>query len=299
MSQGIAPFDRLTKLTKIINADDLIARWIGLTEQQIADSIANGRPKAYEITEKRSASDGSTIYYCEIVSITPLIVLKNNTNKAYSYGNIIFSKDEVEDIERQCPDLTYQLDGPRGIPLTADEADGTALNQIPCYRLAKRWGCSDEDVLFIIKTGGFDFPCSDEDSESVDFVYDSIVFENELIEWEKSHKSVLDYLKSHFQRHLCHINTTQELKDTTTNKSRSTCAANDAHKENSLSNWKRDLAIAVKLTFRLAKSHTTTDDINFQEVWDDGLRSNNIEDTRQEAFNIFRKALREEMKEKS
>lgn len=295
MSQGIAPFDLLTKLTSVLNADELIARWVGLTEQQIADSVGSGRPKAYIIEETRKDHNGTPIHYCRATSVSPGLVGTKNNTKRYEYGDIAFSKDEVEDIERRTPDLRYQLEGPRGIPLTPAEASGTAFNQIPCYKLAKRWGCSDEDVLFIIKTGDFDFPCSDDDSESIDFVYDAIVFEDALIEWESSHKALLDYLKSHFLRHENHAREIQNLKDENIDKRNQTQAANNAHQENSINDWKRDFAIAIKLAFQLAQYTTPLDKSTFIKIWVCALQTNKIEGARQEARELFWQATREVM----
>lgn len=296
MSQGIAPLDGLTQLTSVLNADELIARWVGLTEQQIADSIGNGRPKAYIIEETRRDHNDTPIHYGRVISASPTLVWTTHKTKRYEYGGIVFSKDEVEKIEEQCKDITYQLDGPRSIPLTPAEANGTAFNQIPCYRLATRWGCSMEDVLFIIKTGGFDFPCSDEDSESIDFVYDAIVFEDDLIEWESSHKAMLDYLKSHFVRHANHAREINKLKEESIEKRNKTQAANNTHQENSINDWKRDFAIAIKLAFQLAQQTTPLTKSFFIESWNSALQANNIKKKkRQEARELFWKTVRQVM----
>lgn len=155
-----------TLLPNVIDAVDLLLRWTGISQNELAAMVHDGVIPAFWQVKRLKNGDGEAISYCVAGKIPEGPVHRD-------WGSIVFRLEDVEQLESNHPEFKW-------IPEKLDKWIG-------CDTLAKRWGWSPFDVLNLLASG--ELRHSDNDREwwlDTDVKYlDSIfVHGTDLLSWE-------------------------------------------------------------------------------------------------------------------
>jgi len=313
------------QLLGVITAEDLLAKWVGVTEDQFADMIESGRPIPYKISVTRTNLDGIDIYFCKATRYMKALATYKNGTKKYVYSGIVFSKIEVDAMEQATPELTWQMKGPREVQLTQEERDGTAFQTVDCSTLPKRWECDILDVLIIFSLGSCDLRYGNTGTLhaplTVEDIYSMDVILSDLLKWEAEHRTILECLKSKAKgastlhgdpkkitARIAQLqsdnetlrNTIAQIKESKkcspATDSSKTANANSAIQGKAAKAWEVDLTIAVALTAELAEIGKPNSTTEHEGMWEKRHNAPEGSNPRRDAFRAFRRALPDKLK---
>jgi hypothetical protein len=161
--------------------------------------VEASRPIPYIVNTTRTNADGKRIYFCTVTEYRKMLTIFKDMTKKFTYGDIVFSTNEVKRIEQLSPELTWPMDGPREVQLTHEEKYGTDFELVNCYDLPKRWECDLLDVLIIFSLDGSNIPYIDSGCLHspliVEDLYSMDVVLSDLLIWEAANSTILECFK--------------------------------------------------------------------------------------------------------
>lgn len=138
------------RLTDIIYCDDLLRRWPGVSEDELAAIIKGHTLPCYTQHKRLKAPDGQEISFCTKGG-KPWGQWQGEI-AYYDWGSIVFETADVERFEIDRPELKW--------PIIKDEEQMPHQDQwecekewINCDTLAARWGWSPFDVVELLDSG--------------------------------------------------------------------------------------------------------------------------------------------------
>lgn len=272
-------------LDRIIPAEELLRRWPGLVEEELADILnfaEEGEPvlRAYWHDKTLIKPDNSRIHVCTDCSPEPSTQTDGDTTYFDWGGNevslgIVFDLSTVEQKENLHPEFLYLV--ARNGEQLEDSAEPSAGHWINCDTLADSWGCSPSDVVEAINKKGLNL---DAHYPGDFFQYDTLdrfsVHSVDLAKFEHKHAEYLESLKPPTTTPTCPkppLATAEveqlsgeikrlktELAEVRTENERlsekppKTQAANEGRDHRTAERWKGYLSVGVKVTAEIMQN---------------------------------------------
>ena len=173
-----------TLLPNVIDVVDLLLRWTGISQSELAAMVHDGVIPAFWQVKRIKNDDGETISCCVAGKIHECPINDD-------WSNIVFRLEDVEQLESYHPEFKWTPEN-FDKPQNSDTIDNNTEDEwISCYVLSKRWGWSTFDVVDFIKSG--ELRCSFEgdsfyggpDLNNLNDIYVHIV---DLLSWEEKNK---------------------------------------------------------------------------------------------------------------
>jgi hypothetical protein len=176
------------RLSNVIDAIDLLRRWTGISEDELAAMIKGRIIPAYRQVKRLKSADGEVISFCN-AGAKPWVEQYNNSI-SYDWSTIVFSLEDVLQLENQHPEFMW-------IPENSDEPDDSSSNSddakdewVRCDTLSSRWGVSPFDVLEILRSGELRYNMffGGGICESIHELGDTYVHNVDLLRWETANQ---------------------------------------------------------------------------------------------------------------
>lgn len=132
----------------IVSASDLLNRWIGITEDELAKLIEVGTLNVYQLAMTHRNPTGGLVHSCSPTSAPILHVYR--TRKAYGWDGLVFFPVDVERVEQSNPKFMLERLGPRTPQMTAEDLAESAKSYTRADTLAKLYGMDPSDLLCIL-----------------------------------------------------------------------------------------------------------------------------------------------------
>lgn len=172
---SIIPLDDGTiLLTNAITAEELLKRWPGIAEFELAELMDKNILQGYSIIVPLRGRDGKPHYRCSRGgSFT-------RAGDEYLWHGTCFDIEAVEAIETERSHYKYErlADGETQTPTTPE--------WIPCDTLANRWGWSPFDVVKLLNSGAIPFHNYWNHAPYVEGLQEFSVHQVDLLRWESA-----------------------------------------------------------------------------------------------------------------
>ena len=307
----------------IITCEELFKRWPGVSAQKFAQMVNAGRPMPYVCVREVHENNNHHSFICRIAtSDTKRPPYHNGFDNFSLYTGLVFSIEEVQQIENIMPNLLSNLNVPRNEYILAKNKANIDNHFIDCAELAYRWHCEKELVSLIIALQGNEFPVSMFDELSYDMPIDNYYMSYyDLLDWESTHNDALNIIKSLVQtmamrntnKHHPHerskqndaaqcLTNSEELVGTKQYSSadhdrrKRTENASKAIEEKTSKSWENDLCIAVSLACTLAKDRIPHSTKEHSKMWAEHHNAPSDSECRRDAFRAFRRGLPDYLK---
>lgn len=304
-------------IREIITSEELFKRWPGVSAQKFAQMVNIGSPKPYVCIREEVESKSAKRFTCRLATFdTKLPPYHRGFEHFNIYTGLVFSIDEVQQIENMMPSLLIASDTPRNEYILANSKTGIDNHFIDCTELEDRWHCDKKLILIIIALQESQFPASahDESTQTISLDNYYISF-HDLLDWESTHNDILTIIKSSLTlrtfRYIDMHHETEESSNITMANSclntvdnahikparkTSTENANSAINEKTAKLWEEDLKIAVSLACTLARDCTQRSTKEHIKMWNERHNVSSNKTCRRDAFRAFRRGLPDDLK---
>ena len=141
------PVDYL-RLSDSIDAIDLLRRWPGVTEEELATMTKDETLPAYWEAKRLKNPEGAIVSFCT-GGAKPAEHWQGNET-LYDWDKLIFRLFDVEEMERENEHYKWIPQGAEGQEISPPDNDEPEDEWISCNALAERWGWSPFDVQALL-----------------------------------------------------------------------------------------------------------------------------------------------------
>lgn len=178
--------EEYVRIAEVIDAVDLLRRWPGVTEGELAKMVREKSFPAFLQQKRLVSPDGQQVSFCTS-GATPW-EQRQGDETWYDWGNIVFGMEDVERLEKRHPELTWPVAGAESQAESDPRAEQEGLDWVRCDTLAKRWGWSPFDVLGILGPNKgqlrYHLPYSNYPPSNPDELSNGYVHVVDLVRWE-------------------------------------------------------------------------------------------------------------------
>lgn len=170
------------RLAHVLDAMDLLHRWPGVSEGELAAMIKEKTLPAYWQKKRLKAPNGQVLSFCT-PGAKPWMQMQGDT-ASYDWDDIVFDTVDVERLEEQHTELTWPVPEIDSTSKSDQQAEQNESEWVQCDTLAKRWGWSPFDVVTLLNSGLIPFKNFWNHEPYVDCLNEFSIHQVDLLRWE-------------------------------------------------------------------------------------------------------------------
>lgn len=176
------------RLPHVIDAIDLLHRWTGVSEDELAAMITGRIISAFWQVKRLRSADGEAISFCT-AGAKPWVDGRGDSI-SYDWGKIVFCLEDVERLENDHPEFKWIPEGSDKPENSSSGFNDTENEWIRGDTLSSRWGVSSFDVLEVLQSGELRYRMffGDGICENVYGLSDTYVHNVDLLRWETANQ---------------------------------------------------------------------------------------------------------------